>query len=100
MQCFNDCRISLRAREQSAPAALDGLLQLQTEADTEYFVTQCGDRLSAEAQSQVAKAFLNAYRWQYIVSGVQEPRFAGLLQRRVSEAQMARIGHALAPILG
>jgi len=100
-----DARISPEAREQAVSdlielvAAVDGLLQMQAKADTEYFVARCADRLSAEAQSQVAQAFLSAYRWQYIVSGVQEPRFAGLLQKRVSEAQMARIGKALAPIL-
>jgi len=100
-----DARISPEAREQAVSdlielvAAVDGLLQMQAKADTEYFVARCADGLSAEAQSQVAQAFLSAYRWQYIVSGVQEPRFAGLLQKRVSEAQMARIGSALAPIL-
>lgn len=100
-----DAKISSEAREQAVSdlielvAVVDGLLQVQAEADTKYFVTRCVNRLSTEAQSQVAKAFLSAYRWQYIVSGVQEPRFAGLLQERVSEAQMARIGDALAPIL-
>ena len=32
---------------------------------------------------------LAAYRWQYIVSGVQEPRFQKILGGMVSEAQMA-----------
>jgi len=100
-----DAKVSSEAREQAVGdlielvGAVDGLLQVQATADTEYFVTRCADRLSADAQSQVGKALLSAYRWQYIVSGVQEPRFAGLLQKRVSDAQMARIGQALAPIL-
>ncbi len=42
---------------------------------------------------------LRAYRWQYIVTGVQEPRFAEVLQALVTPAQMERIGKALAPIL-
>jgi hypothetical protein len=42
---------------------------------------------------------LKAYRWQYIVSGVQEPRFAKLLGTLTDEAQGARIAAALAPIL-
>jgi hypothetical protein len=100
-----DAKISPEAREQAVGdlielvAAVDGLLQMQAKADLEYFVSRCADRLTADAQAQVGKAFLAAYRWQYIVSGVQEPRFANLLQKRVSEAQMARIGQALAPIL-
>jgi hypothetical protein len=100
-----DSRISADAREQAVGdlielvGAVDGLLQMQAKADLEYFLLRAEERLTADAQAQVGKAFLAAYRWQYIVSGVQDPRFAGLLQRRVSEAQMARIGHALAPIL-
>ncbi len=43
---------------------------------------------------------LRAYRWQYIVSGVQEPRFANLLASLTTPAQMQRIGAALAPIVG
>jgi hypothetical protein len=41
-----------------------------------------------------------AYRWQYIVSGVQDPRFVGILREMITEAQMQRIGAALAPIIG
>jgi hypothetical protein len=100
-----DAKISAEAREQAVGdlidlvAAVDGLLQMQARADTEYFVAHCAGTVSPDQQSQVASAFLGAYRWQYIVSGVQEPRFAGLLQKRVSDTQMARIGQALAPIL-
>jgi len=100
-----DSRISAEAREQAVGdlielvAAVDGLLQMQAKADLEYFVSRAEARLTADAQSQVGQAFLAAYRWQYIVSGVRDPRFSGLLQRVVSEAQMARIGQALAPIL-
>lgn len=42
---------------------------------------------------------LKAYRWQYIVSGVQEPRFAEVLKALVTPAQMERIGNALTPII-
>jgi hypothetical protein len=42
---------------------------------------------------------LGAYRWQYIVSGVQDERFANLLGGLVDGAQAKRIGDALAPIL-
>ena len=42
---------------------------------------------------------LKAYRWQYIVSGVQDLRFAGILAELTSEALMARIVRALSPLM-
>jgi len=42
---------------------------------------------------------LKAYRWQYIVTGVREPRFADVIRELATPAQMDRIGAALAPIL-
>ena len=40
-----------------------------------------------------------AYRWQYIASGVMEPRFADVLKALTTPAQMERVRQALAPIL-
>ena len=45
-------------------------------------------------------AMLKAYRWQYIVSGVQDPRFQAILGDMITPAQGERIGRALAPIVG
>ena len=42
---------------------------------------------------------LRAYRWQYIVSGVQHPHFGRLLTELTTPAQMERIQQALAPIM-
>jgi hypothetical protein len=42
---------------------------------------------------------LKAYRWQYIGSGVADPRFTGILASMTTDAQQARIGAALAPIV-
>jgi hypothetical protein len=41
---------------------------------------------------------LKAYRWQYIVSGAIHPHFQKVLASLVSDAQMARIQAALAPL--
>ena len=41
---------------------------------------------------------LNAYRWQYILTGVQHPHFVKLLTAMTSDAQMGRIQTALAPL--
>jgi hypothetical protein len=47
---------------------------------------------------QVGALVLKAYRWQYIVSGVMEPRFQKLLFSLVDAEQSARIQNALAPL--
>jgi hypothetical protein len=41
---------------------------------------------------------LEAYRWQYIFSGVEDPRFMGILGDMVTPEQSARIAGALATI--
>jgi len=48
--------------------------------------------------AQVGELMLKAYRWQYIVSGANEPRFQKVLFALVDEAQGARIQAALAPL--
>jgi hypothetical protein len=81
-------------------AAVDGILQLQAKADTDYFVRAAGrafDRAQVEA---IGETFLYAYRWQYIISGVQDERFRKNLGGLINAAQFERIGAALAPIVG
>jgi len=79
-------------------AAVDGILQMQAKADAAFFFAMTR-KLSVEREARVEAAFLSAYRWQYIVSGVQDERFQQILGGMVDAAQMARIGGALAPIL-
>ena len=81
-------------------AAVDGILQVQAPADVDYFVAICGRRLAPGEVEKLRAGVLNAYRWQYIVSGAQEPRFNELLGSMASEKQLQRIGAALAPIMG
>jgi hypothetical protein len=81
-------------------AAVDGLLQVQAVSDADYFMAACGRTLSAAETEQVRAGVLKAYRWQYIVSGVQDPRFLGILGDMISPAQATRIQSALAPIVG
>jgi hypothetical protein len=42
---------------------------------------------------------LRAYRWQYIISGVQHPHFGRLLTSMTTPEQMRQIQSALAPIM-
>ena len=79
--------------------AVDGILQAQSAADTHYFVEICGRPMTATEVETVKATVLAAYRWQYIVSGVQIPRFGELLNGMITPAQGARIGAALAPIM-
>jgi DNA-binding Lrp family transcriptional regulator len=79
--------------------AVDGILQMQAPADAEYFANACGTALSADERGRVADCLLDAYRWQYIVSGVQDTRFQEALASMANPTQLARIGLALAPLL-
>ena len=78
---------------------VDGLLQVQATSDASYFAAACGRRLSDAERAQVEAHLLAAYRWQYIVSGAQEPRFTDVLQDLVTPAQMQRIGAGLTPLV-
>jgi hypothetical protein len=79
--------------------AVDGILQMQAAADTDYFLRVCGRVFDKTQAERIKKTMLAAYRWQYIVSGVQDERFQKILGGMITEAQMKRIGAALAPIM-
>jgi hypothetical protein len=78
--------------------AVDGILQAQAKADTGYFCHIAGLAHDAAKVIEIEAAMLKAYRWQYIVSGVMEPRFQKVLFALVDEEQAARIQNALAPL--
>jgi hypothetical protein len=80
-------------------AAVDGLLQMQAQADTDYFLSVCRQPLRPEQVQRVRDTVLYAYRWQYIISGAQDERFTAVLSELISESQMQRIGAALGPIV-
>ena len=83
----------------SLVVAVDGILQAQSSADAEYFIANAGGELTEDEQSQIAPAILRAYRWQYIVSGVTDPRFMGVLTELTTESEMDVIVEALTPLL-
>jgi hypothetical protein len=80
--------------------AIDGMLQVQSKADTQYFAANAGRVFAAKEIDIIADTLLKAYRWQYIVSGVQQKRFTDVLGELVTPVQMERIGKALGPLLG
>ena len=80
-------------------AAIDGMLHVQAKADAEYFIRAAGRPYEASEHAAIDETLLKAYRWQYIVSGVQEPRFMEVLKSLVTKQQLDRIVVALGPIL-
>jgi hypothetical protein len=79
--------------------AVDGILQAQAGADAEYFIGVGARDYTGDEQNAIRATILKAYRWQYIVSGVQDGRFLGILLSLVTEAQAERITKALAPLM-
>ncbi|MGJ7516937.1 diiron oxygenase [Pseudomonas baetica] len=81
-------------------AAVDDILQAQAAADADYFVRNVSPSFGVDEAAQIKASVLGAYRWQYIISGVQHPHFGRLLTRMTTPEQMSRIQTALAPIMG
>jgi hypothetical protein len=79
--------------------AVDGLLVAQSKADAGYFIRSAKRAFEANEAAQIESAILAAYRWQYIISGVQHVHFGRLLTSMTTPAQLARIQTALAPIM-
>jgi hypothetical protein len=79
--------------------AVDGILQLQSAADVDYFVRIAPRGFTKSQVDELRAAMLAAYRWQYIVTGAQNERFMHILGELTTPAQMQRIGAALGPIM-
>ena len=79
--------------------AVDGILRAQAEADAKYFASMASRRFDGEESGAIGAAFLKAYRWQYIVSGVMQPHFQQVLFGTLDDGQKERIGAALAPLM-
>ncbi|HUL56983.1 MAG TPA: hypothetical protein VLT60_08290 [Usitatibacter sp.] len=100
-----DARLDAMERDKAVDdfialaGAVDGILLMQAKADTDYFLATLGRKLSPAEQNAVAAAFLRAYRYQYIVSGVQDERFSEILGGMIDELQGKRMGAALEPIV-
>jgi hypothetical protein len=100
-----DAKLGAKERDKAVDdliglaAAVDGIVQAQAKADAEYFVTIARRKFSPTESAAISEAFLRAYRYQYIVSGVQDERFNKILGGMINAAQGQRIGKALEPIV-
>jgi hypothetical protein len=79
-------------------AAVDGILRVQAASDVGYFANNCGRTVEVDERRSIEAAFLAAYRWQYIHSGAQHPRFTKVLSELITESQGQRIQTALAAL--
>ena len=78
--------------------AVDGILQEQSKTDAEYFLKVCGRSLMEEQIAGIKACLLKGYRWQYIFSGLEHPRFQELFGKLTVEAQQQRVAQAISPL--
>lgn len=79
--------------------AVDSILQSQSAVDAEYFLNVCDRSFNGEETEGIKAGLLKAYRWQFIFSGVEHPRFKALFGDMITEAQGKRINEALASLM-
>jgi len=100
-----DAKLSDGQREQGVSdfielvAAVDGIVVSQAQADAHYAASILSRTLSTEEQATLRNTLVAAYRYQYIVSGAQDPRFQSILLGMINDAQAARIFQALGPLI-
>jgi hypothetical protein len=80
-------------------AGVDGILQAQARADAQYFVGVNERPFSTDETRAIRDGVLKAYRWQYIVSGVRDGKFLGVLAGMITQPQLERISEALGPLM-
>jgi hypothetical protein len=99
-----DAGISAEARDAAVDdlialvGAVDAIVQTQAAADGDYFARNCGRQLSVPEARMMQQTILEAYRFQYILSGARHPHFASALASLTTDAQLGRIHEALASL--
>jgi len=100
-----DAKLTEEERDQAVTdlidlvVAVDGILQVQAEAESDYFLSVNGSDFDDVEQQSIRDGILQAYRWQYIVSGIQEGRFMSVLTGFITKEQGERIVTALSPLM-
>ena len=82
----------------SLVADVDGILQNQSKADVDYFLKLCNRSFTDDEVQRIKDGVLRAYRWQYIFSGVEHPRFQKLYNELTTDEQRQRVSAALATL--
>ena len=99
-----DSKLSAEKRDRAIDELIaivvevDDILQNQSTADVDYFLELCNRSFTEDGAQRIKDGVLKAYRWQYIFSGVEHPRFQKLFKELTTEDQRQRIGAALATL--
>ena len=99
-----DSKLSAEERDRAVDELIaivgdvDGILQNQSVADVDYFVKVCDRSFTDDEIQHLNDGVLKAYRWQYIFSGVEHPRFQKLYKELTTEEQRQRVDAALATL--
>jgi hypothetical protein len=99
-----DNKLSAEERDRSVDELIaivgdvDGILQNQSAADVDYFTQVCDRSFTDDEVQRIKDGVLKAYRWQYIFSGVEHPRFQKLYNELTTEEQRQRVSTALATL--
>ena len=80
--------------------AVDGLLQKQAGYDVENLARHLDRELTIAETREVYEGVLAAKRWTFIESGTTHPNFGELFLEVTTADQQARVGAALASVLG
>jgi hypothetical protein len=100
----HDGTISFESRDRAVDEfielvrAVDGIVSRQAADDARYFAETCGRLFSGDDRRKLERALRHAYRWQYILSGAQDPRFLAVLGGLITEDRGKRIKAALATL--
>ena len=79
--------------------AVDNILKAQSLHDASYFVSNSNRSFTSEELRTIEAVFLSAYRWQYIISGVQNTRFSEVLGKLIDDEQSAKVMAALSTLM-
>jgi DNA-binding Lrp family transcriptional regulator len=99
-----DSKLSAEERDRAIDELIaivvdvDGILQNQSAADVDYFTKVCDRSFTDDEVQRIKDGVLKAYRWQYIFSGVEHPRFQKLYNDLTTEDQRQHISAALATL--
>jgi hypothetical protein len=99
-----DSKLSAEERDRAVDELIaivgdvDGILQNQSAADVDYFLELCNRSFTDDDVQRIKDCVLRGYRWQYIFSGVEHPRFQTLYQELTTEDQRQRVSVALATL--
>jgi hypothetical protein len=99
-----DSKLSAEERDRAIDELIalvvdvDGILQDQSKADANYFLDLCNRSFTDDELQRIKDGVLGAYRWQYIFSGFEHPRFQKLYHELTNEDQRKRVSAALATL--